>query len=144
MRRIKRRLFTSVSVLSLLLCLVAIAVWVNGGEWHRFDDIGSRDYILRISPAIGGFEYRVGMSECCSNTQVDITLPCWLPALATSLLPVIWVIFTFRMRDREMDCLNSCLNCGYDLRATTDRCPECGAKISSQRTFGALSSREKS
>ncbi len=123
----KRRLFAAVSVLSLLLCIVAIAVWIKGGEWHRFDDLGSRDYILGISPAIGGFEYRVGMSECCSNPQVNITLPCWLPALATSLLPVIWVIFFFRMRYREVDCLNSCLNCGYDLRATPDRCPECGA-----------------
>jgi hypothetical protein len=57
-----------------------------------------------------------------------VVLPCWLLVLATALLPGIeaarWV---GRLRRRRRDRLRGrCARCGYDLRATPDRCPECG------------------
>jgi hypothetical protein len=51
-------------------------------------------------------------------------IPHWFIALATAVFPAIW-LRTRRRRHRSASGL--CAACGYDLRATPDRCPECGA-----------------
>ena len=53
-----------------------------------------------------------------------LSLPCWFLALATGVLPAAWVARTIRSRTRRTR--RHCPACGYDLRATLERCPECG------------------
>ena len=50
--------------------------------------------------------------------------PHWFVALFLLIIPAFWVIKKCRSRVRRADGL--CPTCGYDLRATPDRCPECG------------------
>ena len=50
--------------------------------------------------------------------------PHWATLVAGSLLPV-GRIYRARRAKRGRN-LGLCLACGYDLRATPDRCPECG------------------
>lgn len=75
-----------------------------------------------------GFEYRHA-SEPRSNLlkdQLDVKAPLWLLVIATMLPPLLLV----RNRVRQnMRChgAHRCVICGYDLRATPRRCPECGA-----------------
>jgi len=50
-----------------------------------------------------------------------IILPNWGVALLLGILPAVWKV---RFAKFPLGC---CHACGYDLRATPDRCPECGA-----------------
>ena len=54
-----------------------------------------------------------------------VGVPYWFIALLTAAIPVRWLWVgrrTARRRSRGL-----CPACGYDLRATAERCPECGA-----------------
>jgi hypothetical protein len=54
----------------------------------------------------------------------DITVPHWFPALLLSLAPARRLARRCRLRRRARR--GQCLACGYDLRASPGRCPECG------------------
>jgi hypothetical protein len=53
-----------------------------------------------------------------------VELPVWLIVILAGVPPLMWVRVGIRRRQRRRKGL--CLNCGYDLRATPQRCPECG------------------
>jgi hypothetical protein len=53
----------------------------------------------------------------------SLLIPFWSLCLILAWLPTRW---TYRRRLRRRLALGSCPSCGYDLRATPDRCPECG------------------
>lgn len=53
----------------------------------------------------------------------DLSLPMWMLVLFFGMWPAIWL---FRRRRRRGP--GYCPSCGYDLRATPQRCPECGAQ----------------
>jgi hypothetical protein len=58
-----------------------------------------------------------------------LTLPHWLLLVVLGVLPVIRITrFIRRRRQHREGC---CQTCGYDLRATPDRCPECGTVVPS-------------
>jgi hypothetical protein len=66
-----------------------------------------------------GSEYDSGSGG--SSEMQYFALPYWCPVLILTLLASP-MLTRFRRRDRP----GLCPTCGYDLRATPDRCPECG------------------
>ena len=52
-----------------------------------------------------------------------VSIPYWLIIATTGLL----AIWCFKVRPRKLN--GRCAVCGYDLRATPDRCPECGKVV---------------
>ena len=72
-----------------------------------------------------GFGWAAGVHANNSGDMVRqrvVVFPLWLVAGALSLLPAARLYR--RMRRRYPT--GHCPTCGYDLRATPDRCPECG------------------
>ena len=58
-------------------------------------------------------------------------LPLWIPTAGFGLL------FAFfrplhHSRRRKRKKLGLCVKCGYDLRASKERCPECGTEFAKQ------------
>jgi hypothetical protein len=60
---------------------------------------------------------------------VMVILPYWLLLLAAAP----WVVLPIRRRliRRRRKCKGLCENCGYDLRMSQGRCPECGTRTDS-------------
>jgi hypothetical protein len=57
--------------------------------------------------------------------------PLWAPAAVTALPPLLWTLARVRRRRRMLRTARGlCLACGYDLRGSPGRCPECGAVAS--------------
>jgi hypothetical protein len=80
--------------------------------WHR---MGFRLYAWDdLAPAAVG---TVGIRE--------LELPLWMFAVASALFPSI--LLYRRRRAAQRRTVGHCTNCGYDLRASPERCPECGA-----------------
>lgn len=63
-------------------------------------------------------------------------LECKTWALWSSVLPFIWFIYWARgfLEKKERRSIGKCVNCGYDLCATPERCPECGLVPDGTRT----------
>jgi hypothetical protein len=56
-----------------------------------------------------------------------VIVPYWMPMAALAVLPIFELRHIFRWRRRRHRRLHGlCLVCGYDLRGTPQRCPECG------------------
>jgi hypothetical protein len=55
----------------------------------------------------------------------DIAIPYWLIFLLTAPWSAWWLVRQRRLTARRLAGL--CQHCGYDLRESPDRCPECGA-----------------
>ena len=53
-----------------------------------------------------------------------VGVPLWALAGSSAVLPTLW--FRRRRLDRRRRRTGACRRCGYDLRATPERCPECG------------------
>jgi hypothetical protein len=55
------------------------------------------------------------------------TFPAWLALLATAVLPGLWLLRWHRRRTLRRE--GRCPGCGYDLRFSRERCPECGLPV---------------
>lgn len=64
------------------------------------------------------------------------TFPAWLAAAATGVLPGLWLAGWQRRRRIRRE--GRCPACGYDLRASRERCPECGLVIDAKTAPGTV------
>jgi hypothetical protein len=78
-------------------------------------DIGFRSIAYR-APIVG-----------IEVSGVMTVAPIWVAMVPTAVLPIVWVMRRIRGSNwRERVTRGLCGRCGYDLRASPDRCPECG------------------
>ncbi len=167
--KLRRRVFTLLSVLSLVLCLATVFLWVRdhnddetlswvnragnkacwvefsdgslltcldrystsvfgtSGGWRHEKSNGPRDFRLFFIVAKEYFRvgrFAVGGDRTETNNRQLAVVPLWMLVFVFAVLPVCRIGHYLYGRKRDA---SICSNCGYDLRATPERCPECGA-----------------
>jgi hypothetical protein len=75
---------------------------------------------LRQETAFLSFGYR---TTGVRQQMLIVHVPYWSVGVILALLPTLWTLRRRAGKHRN----GRCIVCGYDLRATPDRCPECGA-----------------
>ncbi len=138
----------TLTILSLIGLLLSVGLWI-ASYWqvvwgNRALDvfIDSRNGVLSFG-TLGG-TYYIGEFRALGwkGLQTDwwpdrfilsfrgrtlfIRLPLWIPVLCFCF-PLYLSLPFHRRRKRKK--LGLCVKCGYDLRASKDRCPECGEEF---------------
>ena len=156
MRRALRHLFTILSALSLLLFIATLVLWsadvlipLGPSGWPEKPVSSTRFcaamydgtiMVSLLSPGMDnpqvhlnclGFRYdhtaaAASMRQLLTQIGVArvVTIPCWFVLGAMLAAPLAFTLSAIRRRRRVREGL--CLVCGYDLRASPERCPECG------------------
>jgi hypothetical protein len=117
--------------------------WLSGvgNEWDRNNTSGismlTRDSAWRRFGIAGvsgrGYALGPGGQEAVPGApSLDFALyimPHWIVATACAVPPLAWLALVVpkRIRQRRRTRLGLCLGCGYDLRESPGRCPECGS-----------------
>jgi hypothetical protein len=121
------------------------AQWVEmvrgGFQWVRFASVPADTYSTgwRVAPPTDALPSRpfIGFASLSRTIplwdgtavrQVPmsvVTIPAWFVAIFAGILPALAVSAMFQRRFWWRH--GVCQKCGYDLRATPERCPECGA-----------------
>jgi hypothetical protein len=140
---VKRCLFTIFSAVSLLLFVATVVLWVRsywvsdgvqgggnrGSYWHARSDRGELHFLRPVfvhpPPLPDTFLYRRGFVWARHGSRLVVAVPHWFVTLVAATLPAAWLVRTRRGIRRRR--LGLCPACGYDVRATPERWPECGA-----------------
>ena len=72
-----------------------------------------------------------GLIKVVEMHETHWRIPYWFPMLMFAVQPALWII-GWRRKVRKARA-GSCVKCGYDLRASNERCPECGTPIVATR-----------
>ncbi len=113
----------------------------EGVPWERSEDVEALrsiddstsffQYSVEYKPGVhfSGFEdwttcWKPTRSQGSTFFRPVILVPLWIPTVLFAAM--FWWSFLPLRRRRKRKKLSLCLKCGYDLRGSKDRCPECG------------------
>jgi hypothetical protein len=117
----------------------APATWgrLGGFAWEiRTRRLGSTDLAVSETHRPLGVGYEKGTDRWNGPWHLWVVSD-WLLCLIFASTPTLTAIRAVRRRRRWRKS-SLCRTCGYDLRATPDRCPECGARTGRETGTGTV------
>ena len=140
----------TMTILSLIALLISVALWgvsyfsisyerTVGGIWTRLELAGAKLYYMQADFSdsdstvgrwsLDGFSFKSGSPVPWMTIGPfwwSVNMPLWIPTILFGSLFSYWYALPLHRRYKRTK-LGRCVNCGYDLRRSKDRCPECGA-----------------
>jgi hypothetical protein len=112
----------------------------RSGRRHPFQvdwgpaDIDPADSFGKPEEAFAGFLFRhASENRPVVGAPIErsfVQIPFWAAIALASILPALWLVRRRRLtRRRRRADRGQCLACGYDLRQSPERCPECGLVV---------------
>lgn len=98
---------------------------MNPSSWNMMTGFKVDDAPDAYRCGGGGFGYCDWKILSELDADRDVMIPLWFSQLMFAVLPMLWIVR--RLCRSSSARPGRCTACGYDLRATPDRCPECGA-----------------
>jgi hypothetical protein len=165
----KRRASDIAVVVSLAIALFVAAVWIRGlftrdelvahafGRKCTLAVFPHHVYLIAFLAPAGGTpaQFRTSLKQYPSRPiywefryhhrrsgTLRLGIPFWLPLSFAMAAPIWWLIERSQTSRRGRGGL--CRECGYDLRASRDRCPECGTPILEDRRGGGAAENAQS
>jgi hypothetical protein len=100
------------------------AYYPSCGVEHWWQRLGFDAADKQLKPRPGSIALHDWLQPVWSGRERSLTIPHWALTVAFAALPARGLLSFRRRLQRRRAGL--CRACGYDLRATPDRCPECG------------------
>ena len=122
----KRRLFNLTAAVSLVAWLAISILWCRDAGYYV--QLNTPNHSSRVyGPHLGFWIEWQGWQPSETSGWVW-RAQYWMLFWLSLGVPSLWILEHVRRRSRIV---GRCTACGYDLRATPDRCPECGTPSTS-------------
>ncbi|HWE93118.1 MAG TPA: hypothetical protein VG269_04025 [Tepidisphaeraceae bacterium] len=101
--------------------------WPQDGRLLHTRDASTVTFYERTRLERMGFDFKRFTSRRTGAGEWHLTIPWWFITLLDSA--IAGLALAYRLRRKKLHGSGACRACGYDLRATPDRCPECGTAV---------------